>query len=74
MRPTTVMQMERHACHVSTLGPRVLLELLTEIGVRNHCLHDVAERLSDYARLTPDMVRVTGADRMVPRRLLSVPA
>jgi hypothetical protein len=63
-----VMRMERHAVQVSQLGPRVLFELLREIGRANGCLVDVADRLESYAELTPAMVRAAGADRMISRQ------
>ncbi len=67
-------RMERAALQVQPLGARVVLELLLEIGLANDCLPDVAERLARYSALTPELVRATGADRMVSRRPLLVSA
>lgn len=49
------------------LGPRVLFELLVELG-RDQDLRDEIETLVDryVTRLDPDMLRVTGGDRFAP--------
>lgn len=61
------MRQEREAERVSLLGPRVLLELLTEIGERTGQPDQVAAVLADFARLTPEVARAVGADRFPPR-------
>jgi hypothetical protein len=63
-----ILRMERHAERVATLGPRVIFELLVEIGCAHACLEDVAGRLEAYSHLRPDVLREVGGDRMVPRR------
>ena len=68
-----VPRMERAARRLAPLGPRVMLELLVEIGCAHDCLPDVAERLGAYSRMAPEAIRAVGADRMPPRRLALVP-
>lgn len=65
-------RMERAASKLTLLGPRVVLELLVEIGCAHDCLPDVSKRLGRYAELDPRMVRAAGADRIAPRRLMLV--
>ena len=68
-----VPRMERAAVRVVPLGPRVVLELLLEIGCAHDCVADVANRLCSYSRMTPELVRAVGADRIAPRRPVLVP-
>lgn len=68
------LRAERDALAVHRLGPRVMLELLAEIARDNGIEDGVRERLAAYAaRLTPEMLAVTGGDRLVPRPLRLVP-
>ena len=67
-------RMERAASRLAPLGPRVVLELLVEIGCAHDCLPDVSKRLGRYAELDPRMVRAVRADRIAPRRLALVPS
>ena len=63
------MRLERAAICVHRMGPRVFFELLKEVGQHNNCEADVAARLESYAaKLTPEMIAVTGADRFAPWR------
>jgi hypothetical protein len=61
---------------VHSLGPRVLLELLAELG-RERLMRTVMEaKVSKYAsRLDPDVLRALGADRFPagPIRVLGKP-
>ncbi len=52
---------------VHGLGGRVMDELVDEI-VRHHpdIAADIDERLDAYARLTPELLRLTGGDRFPP--------
>lgn len=65
-------RMERAASKLTLLGPRVVLELLVEIGCAHDCLPDVSERLGRYAELDSGTIRAVGADRIAPRRLALV--
>lgn len=66
--------LERNAAKVHRLGPRVLLELIVQLGVDHDILPDAAALLAAYAALDPEAVRVAGAGRMPCRRLRLVPA
>jgi hypothetical protein len=58
---------------LSRNGPRVLLEFLAEVGFENDCAADIGNRLAAYSSLTPDVLQVTGGDRLVPWQPLLVP-
>ena len=67
-----VPRMERAASRLAPLGPRVVLELLVEIGCAHDCLPDVAKRLGRYAELDSGMIHAIEANRIAPRRLMLV--
>jgi hypothetical protein len=48
------------------LGPRVLAELLDEIGRHHGIADDIGARVVAYAALDPAMLRAVGADRFAP--------
>jgi hypothetical protein len=50
-----------HAC-----GPRVLAELLAELGRERMIQTEVEQKLERYAQLDPARVRAVGADRFPP--------
>ena len=52
------------AAHLHSLGARALHEFLLELIAAHGS--SVTTRLADYARLTPEMIRATGADRFPP--------
>jgi hypothetical protein len=66
-------EIRNHVVKLSTHGPRVLLEFLAEVGLRNRCAADIGKRLSAYSSLTPEVLEAFGGDRLVPRRPLLVP-
>ena len=47
-------------------GPRVLAELLAEIGRVHGIADDIERRLASYQRLTPEILAAVGADRFAP--------
>ena len=48
---------------VHRLGPRVLGEILAELGGAHLIRFDIERRLEAYARLSPETLRALGADR-----------
>src|SRR2546430_13971325 len=52
--------------------PRLVAELLAEIGRRHGIEDDIAARLQRYAQLDPDLLTAVGADRFpaAPLRLI----
>lgn len=61
-------RMEQSVLRLARLGPRPTLELLIELGCTHGILPEIADRLACYARLSPELVRAVGADRIAPRR------
>lgn len=68
------LRLEHGATYLHSLGPRATFEFLAElsapIGGMPACLGLLAEY---QARLTPEIVRAAGADRMPSRPLRKVP-
>ncbi len=57
----------RDVQHLHDLGPRAVLEFLTELAGDEVSRADIEINLARYARLTPAMITVTGAcELMVP--------
>jgi len=48
------------------LGPRVIYELLAELGARRLCRSEIEQLVGQYAQLDPKMLRAVWADRMPP--------
>ena len=51
-----------------------MLEFALEVGAANDCIADIADRLADYAALSPEAIHLAGADRMPNRRPVLVPS
>jgi hypothetical protein len=58
------------------LGPRVVSELLDELGRHYGLQADIERRLGKYARLDPALLRVLGVDRFppTPLRVMGAPS
>jgi hypothetical protein len=54
---------ERHVAQVCELGPRVVGELLRELGATTMHMTTVEQVVEQYAGLDPDTVRILGGDR-----------
>ena len=63
------LRFERMIERVHLLGPRPLAELLIEITITTgqHAL--VVDRVEEYSRLDPEIIRFLGADRFPPMPL-----
>lgn len=68
------LRRQRYAAALHRLGVRVLAELLAEICRRHpDAATDIDERLAQYTeRLTPELLRMTGGDRLPPRPLRAI--
>lgn len=64
----TDLRFRRLVEHLHGLGPRALGEFLA--GLRSH--EKVANNLETFAKLTPEMLAVTGGDDWPPRPLHAV--
>jgi ribosomal 50S subunit-associated protein YjgA (DUF615 family) len=64
MSPHDRFRLERGAAHLHALGPRAVAEFIAEIANDQACTHAILHRLDEWrARLTPEMLHVTGGDR-----------
>jgi hypothetical protein len=66
-------RLERSALHLHKLGARATAELLAELGNRIGGMSAIIGLLTEYERLTPEVLRVTGGGRFPPPRLHQVP-
>jgi hypothetical protein len=66
------VRLERGAEHLHKLGARATAELLAELGNRIGGMPAIIGLLTEYERLTPEVLRATGGDRF-PRRIRAVP-
>jgi hypothetical protein len=66
------LRLQRQAEHLHALGPRTLYEFIAEIGAACSCRSEIDTRLTAYARITPEMLRCCGGDRMPPRPMVAV--
>lgn len=72
--PFTRHTLERGSAHLRRLGDRAIAEFLAEISARIGGLPAVLQVLSEYEeRLTPEMIRLVGADRFPSLPLRAVP-
>ncbi len=72
---TAELRLRRGAEHLHRLGPRAIAELLAEIGHQAGCTAEVIELLEQYRhRLTPELLRQVGGDRLPPSVPREVPA
>ena len=68
------IRLQRGAEHLHRLGPRAIAELLAEVADRIGGLPCILGLLDEYKqRLSPQMLRTVGADRLPARRLRVVP-
>jgi hypothetical protein len=70
--PFIAVRLQRGAEHLHRLGARATAELLAEVGHRIGGTPCILGLLTEYERLTPEMLRVTGGDKF-PRRIRAVP-
>jgi hypothetical protein len=71
LSPFDRLLLQRGAEHLHRLGPRASAEYLAEVSEYGGCLPWTIARLAEYRRrLTPEMIRVAGADRfpLLPSR------
>ncbi len=57
------LKFRRHVKRLHALGPRVVGELLAEIGAERGITTIVDQKLTHYARLDPAALEMTGGDR-----------
>lgn len=57
---------ERLVGHLLRLGERALAEFLDEVARRHGIGSDILAALNAWRRITPEMVRLAGADRFAP--------
>jgi hypothetical protein len=61
-----VHQRQQRAVERVCKVPRLVLELLSEIGCHHGIEDDIAARLERYGKLDLDLVRAVGADKFAP--------
>ena len=72
---STAFRLQHGAVHLHTLGPRSIAEFLAEVARETGSLASIIDRLAEYRRrMSPEMVRLVGADRFPRRVPLMVPA
>jgi hypothetical protein len=65
---------DRRVDHVvRRLGSRAVAELLRKIGQKHMARTSIDIELERFARLTPEMLEVTGGDRLAPAPMWEVP-
>jgi hypothetical protein len=62
------LRLERASTTIARLPPRVICELLTEIGRANHIVDDVIARAELFSTPDADRLAAAGGDRF-PRRV-----
>ena len=67
--PTTGPRWERMIEHIHSLGPRAVAELFAEIAAVTGQHVRVVDRVEEYSRLDPEIIRFLGADRFPPMPL-----
>lgn len=65
-------QFQRHIECIYALGPRVVAELLAELGRRTLHMTTIEQTVERYAQLDPKAVRAVGADQFPARPGLRV--
>ena len=58
------LRRQRHVERLHRLGPRVLDELLQEIGAERFCMTAIEMKLERYAGLDRDVVAAVGGNRL----------
>ncbi|TLU71462.1 hypothetical protein [Lichenicoccus roseus] len=71
MSPAQRLQLERGVQHLHGLGPRATAELLAEVVSPVGEVDFLLDKLEQYRRLSPDLLRAVGGDRF-PRRIFRV--
>jgi hypothetical protein len=66
-------RIERGARHLGALGARAIAEFLIEDVLDGHDLARLIDRLRQYERCSPELLRAVGADRFPPRLRLVPP-
>ena len=54
---------ERNVARLYLLGPRVVTELLRDVGAQTMRMSAIESKVADFANLDPNMVRALGGDR-----------
>ena len=65
------LRLQRAAERLCLLPPRIIYELLQEIGSAHDISSDVLQRSEAFAGITPDVLRAIGGDRF-PRSIRQV--
>ena len=73
MMPPFDPRTQRQVEHLHRLGPRATAEFLNELAGRIGGMPAISALLTEYARLSPGMVRAAGGDRFPARVLHVVP-
>jgi hypothetical protein len=68
----TAARLQRGAEHLHKLGPRATAELLAEVGNRIGGIPAIIGLLTEYQRLTPEVLRAVGGDKF-PRCIRVLP-
>lgn len=66
------LRFRRQVERVHGLGPRVIAELLAEIGVERSIMPTIHEKLARYASIDPEALQALGADKFPPAPLHEV--
>jgi hypothetical protein len=73
LRPLDRARLQRSVEHLHRLGVRTEAEFLAEVGQRIGGMPAILGLLSEYeSRLSPEMIRATGADKLSRRQLHSI--
>jgi hypothetical protein len=72
MRPALVVLLRRRQVERICRTPRLVGELLDEIGRHHGISEDIARRLARYAALDPTILAVVGGDRFPPLPLYAI--
>jgi hypothetical protein len=57
---------QRHVGHLHALGPRVVGELLAQLGAEKNIRTAIDQMLARYAKLTSEQVKAAGGDKWPP--------
>jgi hypothetical protein len=74
LAPLAAIRFQRDCQRLHDLGARAMSEALLEIADRIGGFPAICETLADYARFSPDMLRVVGGDKFVPQQLHLLPS
>ena len=66
------IQFRQHVERLHALGPRVIGEMLAEIGTERSIMPTVAEKLRRYSNIDPEALRALGGDNFGPPPLHEV--